>query len=74
MAAADAQADARVLARLSAVVESRRGGGPDVSYTARLFAGGTAGIARKLGGSPATLPAPNSVAGAFVALAEPLCA
>ena len=49
MAAADAQADARVLARLSAVVESRRGGDPDASYTARLLAGGTAGIARKVG-------------------------
>ena len=53
MAAADAQTDAhvdaRVLARLSAVVESRRGGDPDASYTARLFAGGTAGIARKVG-------------------------
>ena len=49
MAAADAQTDARVLARLSAVVESRRGGDPDASYTARLLAGGTAGIARKVG-------------------------
>ena len=57
MAAADAQidtqgdapVDARVLARLSAVVESRRGGDPDASYTARLLAGGTAGIARKVG-------------------------
>ena len=49
MAAADAPVDARVLARLSAVVESRRGGDPDLSYTARLLAGGTAGIARKVG-------------------------
>ncbi|MEE8516815.1 MAG: phosphoribosyl-ATP diphosphatase [Alphaproteobacteria bacterium] len=38
-----------VLARLFAVIESRRGGDPDASYTAKLLAGGPRAIARKLG-------------------------
>ena len=38
-----------VLARLFAVIESRRGGDPDASYTAKLLAGGTREITRKVG-------------------------
>ena len=38
-----------VLARLFTVIESRRGGDPDASYTAKLLAGGPRAIARKLG-------------------------
>ncbi len=38
-----------VLARLFAVIESRRGADPDTSYTAKLLAGGPRTIARKLG-------------------------
>lgn len=41
--------DARVLDRLFAVIESRRGAGADTSYTARLLAGGPALAARKTG-------------------------
>ena len=37
------------LQRLWQVIESRRGGDPDASYTARLLARGTAKIAQKLG-------------------------
>src|SRR5713101_2909283 len=37
------------LERLWRVIESRRGADPDTSYTARLFARGTAKIAQKLG-------------------------
>ncbi len=37
------------LARLAAVIESRRGGDPDKSYVARLFAKGTDGILKKIG-------------------------
>jgi phosphoribosyl-ATP pyrophosphohydrolase len=37
------------LERLWLVIESRRGADPDTSYTARLFARGTAKIAQKLG-------------------------
>ena len=37
------------LARLAAVIESRRGGDPDKSYVARLFAKGTDTILKKLG-------------------------
>ncbi len=40
---------AAVLARLFAVIESRRGGDPDVSYVARLFAQGREKIAQKVG-------------------------
>lgn len=40
---------AEVLARLYAVIESRRGADPDSSYTARLLAGGRRAIVRKLG-------------------------
>lgn len=38
-----------VLARLFAVIESRRGADPDGSYTAKLLAGGPRAIARKFG-------------------------
>ncbi len=38
-----------VLARLFAVIESRRGADPGASYTAKLLAGGPREIARKLG-------------------------
>lgn len=38
-----------VLARLFAVIESRRGADPEASYTAKLLAGGPRVIARKLG-------------------------
>lgn len=41
--------DSRVLERLFAVIDERRGGDPDGSYTARLFASGRAKIARKTG-------------------------
>lgn len=37
------------LARLAAVIESRRGGDPDKSYVARLFAKGTDSILKKIG-------------------------
>jgi len=38
-----------VLARLSAVIEARRGGDPGQSYTARLLAAGPAKAAQKVG-------------------------
>ncbi|MEE9195209.1 MAG: phosphoribosyl-ATP diphosphatase [Alphaproteobacteria bacterium] len=38
-----------VLARLFAVIESRRGADPEASYTAKLLEGGPRVIARKLG-------------------------
>ena len=41
--------DSAVMERLYAVIESRRGGDPDESYTARLLQGGTPQIAKKLG-------------------------
>jgi phosphoribosyl-ATP pyrophosphohydrolase len=37
------------LARLAEVIESRRGGDPDKSYVARLFAKGTDAILKKIG-------------------------
>ena len=37
------------LARLAAVIESRRGGDPDRSYVARLFAKGNDAILKKIG-------------------------
>ena len=37
------------LARLAAVIESRRGGDPDKSYVARLFSKGTDAILKKVG-------------------------
>ena len=37
------------LARLAAVIESRRGGDPDKSYIARLFSKGTDAILKKVG-------------------------
>jgi len=44
-----AEAEADVLERLFAVIESRRGRDPKTSYTARLLADGRGRIARKLG-------------------------
>ncbi|MGO8917051.1 MAG: phosphoribosyl-ATP diphosphatase [Stellaceae bacterium] len=41
--------DGSTLDRLYSVIESRRGADPATSYTAQLFAAGSAGIARKLG-------------------------
>ena len=41
--------DGAVLERLFAVIRSRQGGDPERSYTARLMAQGTPGIARKVG-------------------------
>ena len=41
--------DARVLERLFAVIESRRGADPDTSWTAKLFARGLPKIAQKTG-------------------------
>ncbi|WP_374440110.1 phosphoribosyl-ATP diphosphatase [Stella sp.] len=41
--------DARVLERLFATVEARRGADPDSSYTARLLAKGPAAVAKKVG-------------------------
>ncbi len=41
--------DARVLERLFATVEARRGADPDGSYTARLLAKGPAAVAKKVG-------------------------
>jgi phosphoribosyl-ATP pyrophosphohydrolase len=41
--------DATVLDRLYEVISSRRGGEPERSHTARLFAKGTSKIAQKLG-------------------------
>ncbi len=41
--------DARVLERLYAVIESRRGADPDTSWTAKLFAKGLPKIAQKTG-------------------------
>lgn len=38
-----------ILARLAAVIESRRGGDPDKSYVARLFHKGTDAILKKVG-------------------------
>jgi len=37
------------LARLAAIIESRRGGDPDKSYVARLFAKGPDAILKKVG-------------------------
>ena len=37
------------LARLWATIEARRGASAETSYTAKLLAGGPAGVARKLG-------------------------
>jgi phosphoribosyl-ATP pyrophosphohydrolase len=42
-------ADDATLARLAAVIASRRGGDPDKSYVARLFAKGPDAILKKVG-------------------------
>ncbi len=42
-------ADAAIVDRLYAVIASRKGADPEISYTARLFAKGTAKLAQKLG-------------------------
>jgi phosphoribosyl-ATP pyrophosphohydrolase len=47
--AASSDAAADTLARLAAVIESRRGGDPDKSYVARLFAKGADAILKKIG-------------------------
>ena len=52
MSASDLNSDMSsddVLARLAAVIESRRGGDPDKSYVARLFHKGTDAILKKVG-------------------------
>lgn len=41
--------DAQVIERLYALIQSRRGGDPAVSYTAKLFAKGRRKIAQKVG-------------------------
>jgi phosphoribosyl-ATP pyrophosphohydrolase len=46
---ADPASDSRVLERLYAVIESRRGADPGASYVARLLSRGTPKIAQKLG-------------------------
>ena len=45
----DSSIDARVLDRLFAVIDSRRGGDLDASYTARLLAKGPPKVAQKVG-------------------------
>lgn len=45
----NAQENALVLERLFAVIESRKGGDPDSSYTAKLLTRGTEKIAQKVG-------------------------
>lgn len=44
-----ADIDASILDRLFAIIASRRGGDPELSYTAKLFSEGTPRIAQKLG-------------------------
>jgi phosphoribosyl-ATP pyrophosphohydrolase len=44
-----AEIDGSMLDRLFAVIASRRGADPETSYTAKLFAAGTATIAQKVG-------------------------
>ncbi len=44
-----ADPDARVLDDLFTVIQGRRSGSPDASYTAKLFAAGAPRIARKVG-------------------------
>jgi phosphoribosyl-ATP pyrophosphohydrolase len=39
----------KALARLWATIAARRGANPEMSYTAKLLAGGPAAVARKLG-------------------------
>jgi phosphoribosyl-ATP pyrophosphohydrolase len=46
---AEPVSSADTLARLAAVIESRRGGDPDKSYVARLFAKGSDAILKKIG-------------------------
>ncbi len=46
---AETSIDARVLDRLFAVIDSRRGGDLDASYTARLLAKGPPKAAQKVG-------------------------
>ena len=46
---ADQRDSTDTLARLAAVIESRRGGDPDKSYVARLFAKGPDAILKKIG-------------------------
>ena len=44
----DGALDGRVLDELFAVIESRRGGDPEASYTAKLLAGGVETVAAKV--------------------------
>ena len=44
-----AEIDGAILDQLFATIASRRGGDPEASYTAKLFAAGTSRIAQKLG-------------------------
>ncbi len=44
----DGGLDGRVLDALFAVIESRKGGDPEVSYTAKLLAGGVEAVAAKV--------------------------
>jgi phosphoribosyl-ATP pyrophosphohydrolase len=44
-----ASIDGSILDRLFAVIAARRGGDPELSYTAKLFSEGTPRIAQKLG-------------------------
>jgi phosphoribosyl-ATP pyrophosphohydrolase len=44
----DGARDGRVLDALYAVIESRKGGDPEASYTAKLLAGGTEAVAAKV--------------------------
>jgi len=46
---AKAAHDAEILERLFSVIESRKGGDPGASYTAKLLAEGKQNIAKKLG-------------------------
>jgi phosphoribosyl-ATP pyrophosphohydrolase len=48
-AVTDSRNSTDTLARLAAVIESRRGGDPDKSYVARLFAKGPDAILKKIG-------------------------
>lgn len=57
------------LARLAAVIDSRRGGDPDLSYVARLFAKGPDAVLKKIGeeATEVVLAAKNGDAGRIVA-------
>ncbi|MDR1228953.1 MAG: phosphoribosyl-ATP diphosphatase [Azoarcus sp.] len=52
---ATTNADSDILDRLSATLAARRGGDPETSYTAKLFAGGPDAILKKIGEETAEL-------------------